>query len=101
MAIKSFKSQTAQDIFLGDNTKAARKVAQKAWTAASRRLQLLHTAAKLSDLSMIPGLRFEPLKHDRPGFYSIRVNDQYRITFRFEDGEAYDVEVEDPRYHQP
>lgn len=101
MPIKSFASDTARDLFLGDNTKAARKVARHAWTAASRRLQILHQAQRLSELASLPGLRFEPLKHSRPGFYSIRVNDQYRITFRFEDGDAYDVEVEDPRYHQP
>lgn len=101
MAIKSFKSDTARDLFLGDNTKAARRIARQAWTAAIRRLAILHSTAKLADLAQIPGLRFEALKHHRPGFYSIRVNDQYRITFRFEDGDAYEVEVEDPRYHQP
>lgn len=101
MAIKSFKNQTTQDIFLGDNTKAARRVPQRVWTSARRRLELLHSAAKLSDLSAMPGLRVEPLKYDRPGFHSIRINDQFRVIFRFHDGDAYDVEVSDPKHHQP
>ncbi|MDP3720752.1 MAG: type II toxin-antitoxin system RelE/ParE family toxin [Acidobacteriota bacterium] len=101
MSIKSFKTNTARDIFLGDNTKAARKIARTAWPSASHRLQILNMAARLSDVAQTPGVRLEPIKHSKPGFYSLRVNNQYRITFRFEDGNAYDVNVEDPLWHQP
>ncbi len=58
---------------------------------------MLDAAAKLDDLRVPPGNRLEKLKGDREGQYSIRINDQYRICFTWEDGNAYDVEVAD--YH--
>lgn len=58
---------------------------------------MLNDAHVLGDLRIPPGNRLEALKGDRAGQYSIRVNDQYRITFRFEDGNAYHVVCED--YH--
>jgi proteic killer suppression protein len=64
---------------------------------ALRRLRILHRAATLDDLRVPPGNRLEALKGDRRGQYSIRVNDQYRICFRWEHGEAWDVELTD--YH--
>lgn len=94
MAITSFKDQTASDIFHGINSKAARRIPQRVWAAAQRRLSMLHAAASTTDLSL-PGLHFEPLKHDRPGFYSIRVNDQFRILFQFANGVATNVSIED------
>jgi proteic killer suppression protein len=51
----------------------------------------------LRDLAAIPGHQFEVLKGDRRGLYSIRINDQYRICFRWTDGDAFDVEITD--YH--
>lgn len=96
MAIKSFANQTTADIAAGDNTKAARRIPQRVWTAAQTRLDGLQAAATLANLAL-PAWRLEPLKYTKPGFYSIRVNDQYRILFRFEKGDAYDVEVAD--YH--
>jgi proteic killer suppression protein len=57
----------------------------------------LDAAASLDDLRVPPGNRLEKLVGDREGQYSIRVNDQYRVCFRWEDGDAYDVEVVD--YH--
>ena len=70
---------------------------QRIAPAAKRKLDHIHAAASLSDLGAIPGNRLEALAGDREGQYSIRVNDQWRICFRFEDGDAYDVEVCD--YH--
>lgn len=96
MPIKSFADQTTADIAAGDNTKAARRMPQRVWTAARRRLDLVHDAKSLSDLRL-PGLNLEPLKFSLPGFYSVRVNDQYRIVFRFVEGAAYDVQIAD--YH--
>lgn len=58
---------------------------------------MLDAAAKLDDLRVPPRNRLEKLKGDREGQYSIRINDQYRICFTWEDGNAYDVEVAD--YH--
>lgn len=96
MAIKSFANQTTADIAAGVNSKAARRIPQRVWTAAMTRLDALQAAETLADLNL-PAWRLEPLKYTKPGFYSIRVNDQFRILFRFTEGNAYDVEVSD--YH--
>jgi len=58
---------------------------------------MLHAAATLGDLRTLPGNRLERLTGDRAGQYSIRINDQYRVCFVWEEGHAYDVEVTD--YH--
>ena len=65
--------------------------------AARRKLFYLHRARDLIDLRMPPGNRLEALKGDRKGQHSIRINDQWRICFRWRDGDAYDVEIVD--YH--
>jgi len=64
--------------------------------AARLRLALLDAATSLGDLKL-PGLRLEALKGDRKGWYSIRINDQYRICFEWRDGDAHNVEIVD--YH--
>jgi len=65
--------------------------------SAMRKLAMLSRAATLEDLRIPPGNRLEKLLGDRAGQYSIRINDQWRICFCFEDGNAYDVEIVD--YH--
>jgi toxin HigB-1 len=65
--------------------------------AALRKLRMLDAAAELIDLRVPPGNRLERLKGDRQGQHSIRINDQWRICFRWEAGNAYDVEIVD--YH--
>ena len=64
---------------------------------ARRKLLLLHRAASLGDLSVPPGNRLEPLRGDRAGQHSIRIDRQWRICFRWKDGEASDVAIVD--YH--
>jgi len=64
---------------------------------AERKLQMLNRATRLEDLRVPPSNRLELLKGDRHGQYSIRINDQWRVCFRFEAGNAYDVEIVD--YH--
>ncbi|GMT42846.1 MAG: plasmid maintenance system killer protein [bacterium] len=64
---------------------------------AARKLSMLHFAARLDDLRMAPGNRLESLKGKRKGQWSIRINDKYRICFRFENGNACEVEITD--YH--
>ncbi len=64
---------------------------------AMRKLAMLHRAANLDDLRIPPNNRLEALKRDRAGQYSIRINDQWRVCFRFESGNAFDVEIVD--YH--
>ena len=61
------------------------------------RLIQLDQARSLDDLKLPPSNRLEPLRGDRKGFWSIRINDQWRICFRFDNGDAYDVEIVD--YH--
>lgn len=65
--------------------------------AVRRKLAMLHGATRLDDLRVPPGNRLEALRGDRAGQHSIRVNDQWRICFRWSEGDAYDVEIVD--YH--
>ena len=64
---------------------------------ARRKLLYLHRALRLGDLRVPPGNQLERLKGDRAGTYSIRINDQWRICFVWQDGDAHDVEIVD--YH--
>jgi proteic killer suppression protein len=95
--IQSFGDKTTADLFREENTRAARRVPRVIWRIVQRKLKLLDAVAKLDDLAASPGNRLELLKGDQAGRHSIRVNDQYRITFRWENGNGYEVRVED--YH--
>ena len=95
--IINFKSQATEDIYDGINSKEARKIPQTAWKVAQRKLDMINAALNISDLKVPPGNRLEALKGDLDGFSSIRINDQYRVIFRFKDSNAYDVEITD--YH--
>lgn len=94
MSIKSFADQTTEDVFFGRNSKAARRLSEKIQKAARKRLDVLATAKETRELSALPGNGFESLKATKPGFSSMRINDQYRLIFRFENGEAHDVYIE-------
>lgn len=94
MPIQTFANQMTADIAAGLNTKSARLLPQRVWKVAQRKLDALQAAQTTHDLSALPGNRFEDLKHTKPGFYSIRINDQYRLIFRFVNGDAYDVYIE-------
>jgi proteic killer suppression protein len=78
-------------------TGKSRKFPPSLIRTALRKLLLLNSAARLDDLRIPPGNRLEALKADREGQFSIRINDQFRICFRWKDGEAFDVEITD--YH--
>ena len=95
--IASFGDATTEDLFHGANTKAARSIDRAIWPIIRRKLDLVNAAASLEDLRVPPGNRLEALKGDQKGRHCIRVNDQYRVTFRFENGTAHDVRCED--YH--
>ncbi len=83
--IISFRTEGTSDIFNRFDTKAARKACPKElWTVARRRLDALNFAARVTDLSS-PGANLEKLKGDLAGFYSVRVNQKYRVIFKFED----------------
>ncbi len=95
--IRSFGDETTADLFRERNTRAARHLPRDLWRTAQRKLKALDAAARLNDLTIPAGNRLERLKGDREGRYSIRINDQYRVTFRWEEGHAHEVRVED--YH--
>lgn len=96
MAIRSFGDAATADLFHGRNTSRVRRFPQALKVAALRKLDVLNAAYHLDDLRFPPGNRLEALKGDLDGFYSIRVNDQWRIIFRWDRG-AQDVELMD--YH--
>jgi proteic killer suppression protein len=95
--IHSFADETTADPFRERNTRAARRIPREIWRATQRKLKILDVAAGLDDLRVPAGNRLERLKGDQVGRYSVRINDQYRMTFRWEQGNAYEVRVED--YH--
>jgi proteic killer suppression protein len=95
--IQSFADETTADLFRERSTKAARRLAKDLWPVVRRKLKMLDVAQRLSDLKSPPGNRLEGLKGDRSGRHSIRVNEQYRLTFRWEGNHAYEVCCED--YH--
>ena len=96
--IRTFKNSGTEDIFNGQNTKAARRCcSQSLWTVASRKLDQVDSAVSLADLRVLPGNRLERLSDDRAGQWSIRINDQYRVCFVWTDNGPEEVEVTD--YH--
>ena len=91
--IRSFKGRRTRRFFEGANVGAFRGFADQ----AVRRLTYLDSAESLKDLAGLPGNRLEALRGDRSDQYSIRINSQWRICFRWEDDGPYDVEIVD--YH--
>ena len=95
--IQSFRDDTTADLFRERNTRAARRIPREIWRIAQRKLKALDVAVRLDDLTIPAGNRLEALKGDQAGRHSIRINDQYRVTFRWEQGHAHEVRIED--YH--
>jgi proteic killer suppression protein len=93
MVIRSFRCPDTERLFQSE--RSARFVNIE--SSARRKLGMLHFVSDLRELLTPPGNRLEPLKGDRIGKHSIRINDQYRICFRWHEGDAYDVEIVD--YH--
>jgi len=91
--IRSFKCRDTQALFAG--TAVARFANLR--TVAERKLAMLHRAVRLDDLRIPPNNRLEALKRNRQGQHSIRINDPWRVCFRFEGADAFDVEIID--YH--
>ena len=91
--IKDFKSKETEVLF---SDQAVPRFASFE-RPARRKLLYLHRARTLQDLKVPPGNHLEALKRDRIGQHSIRINDQWRICFRWREGDAYDVEIVD--YH--
>jgi toxin HigB-1 len=95
--IQSFRDETTVDLFRDRNTRAARRIPRDLWRVVQRKLKLLDAAGRLDDLLIPAGNKLGALRGSRAGRHSVRVNDQYRVTFRWESGHAYEVCVED--YH--
>ena len=95
--IASFADKVTRDLYDGTNSKEARTIPKQLSPIVARKLDMINAAHALLDLSSPPGNRLEALKGEKKGLHSIRVNDQYRIIFRWSEGNAYDVQVTD--YH--
>jgi toxin HigB-1 len=94
--IRSFADAATEDVFNGIDSRRARHACPPTlWTVVARKLTQLNRARDLRELAVPPGKRLEALKGARRGQDSVRINDQYRICFRWEDGYADDVEVTD------
>ena len=95
--IHSFADEPTADLFRERNTRAARSVPHVLCPVVRRKLKMLDVASQLEDLLVPPGNRLERLRGKLADRYSIRVNSQYRVTFQWKKGDAYEVRVED--YH--
>ncbi len=96
--IRSYKNQATEDLFNGKTTKSALRLCPKTlWGIAFRKLDQLDSVLSLNELRIPPGNRLEALSRDRKGQHSIRINDQYRICFRWTETGPIDVEITD--YH--
>jgi proteic killer suppression protein len=95
--IASFADAGTEDIFNGRNSKAARFIPKELWRIAARKLSAIDYAKNLGDLAS-PGNNLEKLRGSLAGKYRIRINDQFRIVFDFERGEARNVTITD--YHR-
>ncbi len=95
--IIDFGDQTTEDIFNGFDTKSARRIPNVVWSVAARKLDMLNAAHELRDLRVPPANRLEALKGKWSGNHSIRINDQYRVVFIWDGGNAKDVTITD--YH--
>lgn len=89
MAIRSFRDKDTEAFWGGANVGRF----QSFRSVAIRKLQMLHAATTLADLAAVPGNRLEPLKGNRKGEHSIRINDQWRVCFIWEQPDAHQVEI--------
>ena len=95
--IRSFSDAATEDLYQGRQTSRVRRFPQTILASSLRKLDVLAAAHELVDLRMPPGNLLEALKGDLEGFHSIRINDQWRIIFRWENGGADQVAIKD--YH--
>lgn len=95
--IISFGNKATTDLFNGIDSRESRKIPSEITKTALKKLDILNAAEQLDELSVPPGNRLEALKGDLKGFYSIRINSQWRIIFRWDNGNVSQVEIID--YH--
>ena len=95
--IRTLADDATRDIWNGVNTKAARRIPRDLWPIVQRKLDQIDAVTRLEDLKVPPGNRLHALTGDLRGCHAIRVNDQFRIVFRFDGADAFDVRCTD--YH--
>lgn len=95
--IRTFGDAATEDIWNGVNSKAARRIPKDVWPVVQRKLDQIDSVTALDQLRVPPGNQLHALRHELGGRHAIRVNDQYRIMFRFEGQDAFDVHCVD--YH--
>ena len=95
--IRTLADDATRDIWNGVNTEAARSIPRELWPIVRRKLDQIDAVTRLDDLKVPPGNRPHALAGNLRGFHAVRVNDQYRIVFRFEGADAFDVRCTD--YH--
>lgn len=95
--IINFADKTTEDIYNGLDSKPARKMPMVIWNIAQRKLDMIDAATEIKDLKIPPANRLEKLKGSLDGYYSIRINDQYRIIFKWINSAAENVKITD--YH--
>ena len=95
--IRTLADETTRNIWNGRNTKAARRIPRDVWPVVRRKLDQIDAISRLDALKVPPGNRLHALAGDLRGWHAVRVNDQYRIVFRFEGADAFDVRCTD--YH--
>jgi proteic killer suppression protein len=95
--IRTLADDTTRDIWNGVNSKAARRIPRSLWPVIQRKLDQIDAVTTLEALRVPPGNRLHALADELKGHHAIRVNDQYRIVFRFEGQDACDVRCTD--YH--
>jgi len=96
--IGNIKGKTTQDIYDGLNSRYARNIPRELHNKAGRLLDQLNAAPSVEFLRVPPSNRLEKLKGDLSGYWSLRINDQWRIIFRWKDNDAIDVDITD--YHR-
>lgn len=92
--IKSFKDKETEKVY---SREGSRKLPENIQQVALRKLRMINNAKNLNDLRIPPANNLEKLKGDREGQHSVRINDQWRICFKWKDRDAYEVEIAD--YH--
>jgi len=97
VVILNFADRATEDIYNGVDSKVARRIPRSVWRVAVRKLDMLNAASDLRDLRVPPANKLEALKKDLAGHHAIRINNQYRLLFKWIDGNAKDVRITD--YH--
>jgi toxin HigB-1 len=96
--IRSFGNRLAEDVYGDRRVAAVRRLPPDVYATARRKLLYLHDADDLRDLRVPPGNRLEALKGPLKGWFSIRINEQWRVVFRWSESQAFEVKIVD--YHR-